>query len=205
MLRRFRGLSSEGKAQVGAMTAAITYWFVHSSAEWFWQLPAVTLPAVVYLALLVGPWQRVEAAPPRWPLRVVGAGVALLAAAAVAPLYAADHYLARSYAAQENPWVALENVERAQRFNPVDPQLQQREAELATQIGDWPRVVRAYGEATRLNPEHYAPRVLLGRFYARLGETEAALASYQEALALNPLDKQISREADRMEAKVEAR
>jgi tetratricopeptide (TPR) repeat protein len=101
--------------------------------------------------------------------------------------------------------VALENVENAQRFNPVDPQLQQREAELATQIGDWPRVVRAYGEATRLNPEHYAPRVLLGRFYARLGETEAALASYQEALALNPLDEQIRREANRLEAEVEAR
>src|SRR3712207_9300172 len=49
------------------LSAAITYWFVHSTAEWFWQLPAVTLPAVIYLALLVAPWQRIEAVPLRWP------------------------------------------------------------------------------------------------------------------------------------------
>jgi hypothetical protein len=163
--RRFRGLSSEGEAQVGAMVAAITYWFVHSSAQWFWQQPAVTLPAVVYLAMLVGPWQRVEAAPLRWPLRLVGTGVSLLAVVVIAPLYTADRYRAQSYAT-ENPWEVLESVERAQRFNPVDSQLQQREAELAIQIGAWPRVVRAYGEAIRLNPEHYAPHVLVARFYA---------------------------------------
>jgi hypothetical protein len=152
---RFRHLSSEGKAQVGAMVAAITYWFVHSSAEWFWQLPAVTLPAVVYLAMLVGPWRRVKAAPLRWPLRLVGIGAPLVAVVVVVPLYAADRcLLAQSYAT-ENPWEALETVESAQRVNPVDPQLQQREAELAIQIGAWPRVMRAYAEAIRLNPEHY--------------------------------------------------
>jgi O-antigen ligase len=65
---RFRRLKAEGKAQVGAIIAALTYWFVHSSAEWFWQLPAITLPAMVYLAMLVAPWNREEeAAPHRWP------------------------------------------------------------------------------------------------------------------------------------------
>src|SRR3712207_7002434 len=39
---RFGRLGAEGKAQVGAMVAAVAYWFVHSSVEWFWQLPAVT-------------------------------------------------------------------------------------------------------------------------------------------------------------------
>jgi hypothetical protein len=43
LVRRFAQLSSEGKAQVGAMVAAVAYWFVHSSAEWFWQITAVTL------------------------------------------------------------------------------------------------------------------------------------------------------------------
>src|SRR5215218_6395265 len=56
--QRFKNLGSEGNAQVGAMVAAVTYWFVHSSAEWFWQIPAITLPIMVYLAMLVGPWRR---------------------------------------------------------------------------------------------------------------------------------------------------
>src|SRR5215218_249740 len=67
---RFGRLDPEGKGQVGAMVAAVTYWFVHSSAEWFWQLPAVTLPAIIYLALLVGPWQLRRSRIPQWPLRL---------------------------------------------------------------------------------------------------------------------------------------
>lgn len=51
--KRFTDLNAEGKAQVGAMVAAITYWFVHSGAEWFWQLLAITMLAVAYLAMLV--------------------------------------------------------------------------------------------------------------------------------------------------------
>ena len=135
---------------------------------------------------------------------MVGIGVPLLAVVVVAPLYTADRYLAQSYAT-ENPWEALETVESAQRFNPVDSQLQQREAELVIQIGAWPRIMRAYGEAIQLNPEHYAPRVLLAQFYAVIGETEEAISSYREALALNPLDEEINREIEQFEAKGETR
>jgi Tfp pilus assembly protein PilF len=65
--------------------------------------------------------------------------------------------------------------------------------------------VDAYGEATRLNPEHYAPRLLLARFYEQMGEPEEALSSYREALALNPLEEEINRAVDRLEAEVEVR
>lgn len=184
---------------VGATVAAVAYWFVHSTAEWFWQLPAVTLPAVVYLAVLVAPWRQTDTERPRWPWRVGFALAAVSMAAVVAPLYVADRYLAQSYDVT-NPGVALENVERAQRFNPLDPQLRQREAELAIEVGDWPRVVRAYGEAKRLNPQHYAPRVLLARFYnEQVGEPEQALSAYREALSLNPLDKELNREVAQLE------
>src|SRR5215211_6026366 len=132
--QRFKNLGPEGKGQVGAMVAAIAYWFVHSSGEWFWQFPAVTLPAVVYLAMLVGPWGQLEVVSARWPLRLVGAGVAILAVAAVAPLYAADRYLEQSRAST-NPPEALEAVERAQRFNPARPQLHQQEAVALIPLG----------------------------------------------------------------------
>ncbi len=204
VVRRFAQLNSEGKAQVGAMVAAVAYWFVHSSAEWFWQMPAVTLPAIVYLALLVGPWQRVEAPPPRWPARAVGVGIAALAVAAIVPLYAADRYLAQSLATvSTNPWVALEAVENAQRFNPVDPWLAQREGRLRELIGDWPRAEEAYRESIRENPEHFAPYVLLARFYEQTGETEKALETYSQALTLNPLDEQLDQKVTQLEAGAE--
>ncbi len=198
--KRFKHLSSEGKAQVGAMTAAIAYWFVHSSAEWFWQFPAVTLPVMVYLAMLVAPWQRVEAAPLRWPLRAVGAGVAVLAVVAVAPLYAADRYLAQSYALTD-PSEALAAVERAQWFNPASPELSQREGWLAIQSGEGDRAEEAYRNAIQLNPDHYAQHALLGVFYEIRGDWPAALSSYKEALALNPLDQDLNRKVVQLEVR----
>ena len=201
---RFKNLGSEGKAQVGAMIAAFTYWFVHACADWFLQQPAVTMPAMVYLAMLVGPWQRIEAAPARWPLRTVGAIVGLLAIVAVAPLYISDRYFAQSYATA-NPTKALDATEHAERFDPVDPWLRQREGNLAFSAGDWARAEQAYSEAIRLNPEHYAPRLLLARFYEQRGEPEKALQAYRQAMALNPLDEDVRREADEFASKVEAR
>jgi O-antigen ligase len=202
--RRFRNLGAEGKAQVGAMVAAVSYWFVHSSAEWFWQMPAVTLPIIIYLALLVVSWHQVEEAPQaRWPGRAVGAGVAMLVIIAIVPLYATERYLVQSRDAlitMNNPWVALEAVESAQWFNPVNPQLAQREGRLRTLIGDWPQAEEAYREAIRENPEHYVPYVFLARLHEQTGETEEALEAYRQALALNPLDEQLNQEVSQFEA-----
>ena len=205
--KRFGGLGPEGKAQAAALVAAVAYWFVHSSAEWFWQLPAVTLPAVVYLALLVSPWRGAGEEAPELPpdgrffgrpTRVVGgAAVAAAAVAVVAPLYAADHYLERSRTVEDPP-EGLEMVERAQRFNPVSPRLAEREAELAIETGDWARVEEAYGRAIRLNPEHYEPRLSLATFYERRGEFEKASDFYRKAHALNPLDDGIGRSVKRL-------
>src|SRR5215218_1964511 len=192
--RRFGDLASEGKGQVGAMTAAITYWFVYSSAEWFWQMPAVTLPAIVYLAMLVGPWgHRVEAGSTRWPLGAIGAGVAVLAMVAIVPLFVADRYLTQSYLSTD-PEEALAAVERAQKFNPVDPRLHEQEAEAALQLGDRQRAEDAYRKEIQLDPDHYAPYALLASAYEKRGDLSTALSIYQEALALNPLDPVLNRE-----------
>jgi len=198
LARRFRHLNREGKTQVGATIAAVTYWFVHSSIEWFWQIPAVTLPAVVYLAILVAPWNRSEPTIVRWPPRLTGAVVAIVAICVVIPLYVASYYLAQSQATT-NPRMGLEAVEKAQRFNPVDQQLRQREAELALRTSDWPRVEEAYREAIRLDPEHYAPRALLALFFEERGEPGKALPLYREASELNPLDEELDRKVAELE------
>lgn len=199
--KRFRYLSSEGKAQVGAMSAAVTYWLVHSSADWLWQMPAVTLPAIAYLAILAASWRQAEESRPlRWPLRLVGAGIAVVAIAVIAPLYIADRYFAQSQLIA-NPWDALAAVERAQRFNPVDPRLPRREAELALEIGDWPRAEKALDEARRLNPEHYGSYKLLGMFYEKQREPEKALSLYHRASELNPLDEDLAQRVERLEGR----
>lgn len=200
MIQRFRRLSTEGKAQVGAMTAAVSYWFIHSSAEWFWQIPAITMPAIVYLAMLVAPWRRTEADSRRWPLQAAGSLIAVIAIIIAVPLFLGDFYLQRSESA-EDPRVALGAIERAQVFNPLDPGLPEREAELAIEVEDWPRVRDSYSRAIRLNPEHYGPYYLLGLFNEKVGEREEALRLYRKASALNPLDEDIDRHIRQLEAR----
>jgi len=208
--RRFGDLGTEGRAQVGALLAAISYWFVHAGAEWFWQLPAVTLPAIVYLALLAAPWSTRDASRtvarglPGLSLRLGGAVAAMVALLAILPLYAADRALENSGLAQ-TPSEALAHTERAQRFNPLDARLAEKEAEVATEAGDWARAERSYERAIALNPEHYAPRMYLAAYYESRGRPEEALRLYKQARSLNPLDEELGADVARLSEAQKAR
>ena len=201
--KRFGSLRAEGKAQVGALVAAVAYWFVHSSAEWFWQLPAVTLPAVIYLALLVSPWRwsaPEPGTPPGfsgWPLRAAGLAAAALAAAVVVPLYTASSYLEQSYSAS-SPEKALAAVSKAGKLNPLDPAVPERRAELSLESGDWNQVERSYEREIGLNPDSYAPYMYMGAFYERRGRLDKALIYYRKASALNPLDAGLEKHVERL-------
>jgi tetratricopeptide (TPR) repeat protein len=195
---RFKNLNSEGEAQVGAMVAAVAYWFIHSSVEWFWQLPAVTLPAIIYLAMLVGPWsRRAETIPFGWPMRTAAVTLGIFAIVAVTPLYISNYYLQKSYEAA-NPSEALQDVEKAQTFNPVNPRLFNTEAELAIELGEWNRVENTYMEAIRRNPEHYESYMFLAQFYERRAEFGKALEFYRKALARNPQDPKLQEKVRRL-------
>lgn len=196
--KRFGKLDPEEKAQLGVALAAVSYWFIHSSDEWFWQLPAITMPAIVYLATLVAPWEPVEFFPSRWPRRVAGVLIALSVIAIITPLYAAGRYLHMSETVK-NPWMGLEYVERAQRLDPVDPQLPEREAILALKIGDTPRAEAAFRREAHLNPDLYAPYQLLGSLYQHEGKPGKARVLYRKALSLNPLDRDLRKRLDRLE------
>ena len=76
--------------------AAIAYWTAHASIDWLWQLPAVTLPAVVLaggLVACVSPGQRRVRAAIGAP---IAAGVTLVALALVLPVTVADAKLRRA-------------------------------------------------------------------------------------------------------------
>jgi len=135
---------------------------------------------------------------------MVGAGVALFAVAAVAPLYVSDRYMSQSEAAAD-PEEALKAVERAQQLNPLSPEFPQREAELSMQIGDWNRAEGAYRNVIRLNPEHYEPYMLLAEYYEQRGDLATALPLYQKARALNPFGTDLNRSIIELLARVPVR
>jgi Flp pilus assembly protein TadD len=124
--------------------------------------------------------------------------LAVLAFAVVAPLYLANRQLEISQSA-DTPQKALVAVREAQRFNPFDPALPQREAEIRTSLGEWGRAEAAYKKAVALNPEHYAPRMNLGAFYEQRGELDKARAEYLEAWEMNPIGWDLKKSLHRVE------
>ena len=62
-----RALSSHGPMAAGS-AAALVVWFLHASIDWDWQMPAVTLPALILAGLLIVQAERepaTEAGDPR--------------------------------------------------------------------------------------------------------------------------------------------
>jgi hypothetical protein len=53
-LLRFRAPPRSEGAVLAAMMTAVISWFIHSSADWLWQLAAVSAPAIMLLGGLVG-------------------------------------------------------------------------------------------------------------------------------------------------------
>jgi hypothetical protein len=47
-----RALAGQGPVAAGA-AAALVVWFLHASIDWDWEMPAVTLPALVLAGLLI--------------------------------------------------------------------------------------------------------------------------------------------------------
>jgi len=48
------GALRRGVAIAPGVVAATTVWFAHSAIDWDWQLPAVTLPALIMAGALIG-------------------------------------------------------------------------------------------------------------------------------------------------------
>jgi hypothetical protein len=53
LVRRFRSSQFTRQAVVAAVVVAVISWFIHSSADWMWQLAGVSLPAMLLLGALV--------------------------------------------------------------------------------------------------------------------------------------------------------
>src|SRR5919204_859268 len=96
------------------LAAAGVYWLVHSTGDWTWSFPALTLPALLLL--------RVAAAPERGrqlrPLASVPIGVAAVAIAvlAFAPPWLSDRYTNLAYA---HPSQAATDLRRAKWLDPL--------------------------------------------------------------------------------------
>jgi hypothetical protein len=193
-VRRSSGIERSARL---ALLAAATAWAVQSLVDWDWEIPAVTIPALVCAAVAAAPsasGNRRGARPTAPALLAVACalGAVLLATSAALPSLAETKRLeALGDAGAGSLKGAEADAELSHRLDPlsVDPLF--TEAGIAHSRGQNARAATLLAKATRLQPDNYVTWQRLGQLELSLGDYAAAASTIRREAKDNPLFFQI--------------
>jgi tetratricopeptide (TPR) repeat protein len=176
----------EAAAAVAA-AATFLYWLLHASVDWFWELPALTGPAVALLGLAGALGAR---SPRPAPAIVPKLGVAALAVVAVslaAPWLSAleADRAARSW--HSGLGAAYERLDRARALNPLSAQPDLVGGTIALRADDPAEAKRRFAAALERQPRIAYALLQLGVIAAEQGRQDAAVRLLRRAVRENPM------------------
>jgi hypothetical protein len=181
-------------AAAGALTL-FAYWFIHASFDWFWELPAVTGPALaalgLALALAPGGRSAVAAAPRRRPRAVLAVLVAsgLLALVALGASWLAALEIDRASGDwRSDPQLAFDRLKRAERLNPLSARAQLTAGTIAARLGRRAEAEVWFKAALRREPDNAYALLELGVIAGELRQPARSQALLARAAAANPRD-----------------
>ena len=193
---------SRERAYGAALLAGCAAWAVHIWIDWDWDIPAVTLPTMIFLGALVARpagGAASNGALPRPSTPALARGPALAAGAALLCLVALSAVLpavskemtsdALSLAAKGgagNLREAAEKAEVASRLNPFAVQPPSAAASIAQRSGQPAKAARLLSEAVRRQPDNPLMWFRLAGFQRQLNDSPAALRSIAMVRALDP-------------------
>ncbi|MEO5575592.1 MAG: O-antigen ligase family protein [Gaiellaceae bacterium] len=172
-----------------AAAAAYVAYLLHAGVDWDWELPALTIPAILCAAVLLargrpdeGPWLTG---------RRRGAVIALLAPIAAVALvaHAGNRAVAASIAATESgePERGLAEAKRAVAWAPWSEEAWQLRGEAEVELGDNKAARRSLARALDRNPESWSAWFDLARASAGADRS----SSLDRAMMLNPLSPEV--------------
>jgi hypothetical protein len=178
--------------------ASGTYWFVHSSVDWFWAYPAITAPVMALMGSACAPAVRAlgRISTRRSRGWLIG-GLAVLAVSAIPP-WLSERYVDDAYAAWRTDLArAYDDLDRARRLNALSATPLLAEGAISRAAGDRERALVALREAAEQRPDEWVAHYLL----AELQTTSNRAVARNEiriALELNPLDARVQALAARL-------
>jgi hypothetical protein len=183
--RRRRGLEA---VVAGAALLPLVVWLIHGSIDWFWEIPALSGPALGFLAMAAALGRPVDEAGPaardRAPsgrggkpvVAIAAGGVALLAAVAVLgfPYLSVREVSVASDIRQTDPSGALSDLSTAAALNPLSADPSRLAGTIALSSGRYATALQRFSQATSREP---------GGWYGWLGAGLAASALGDRAIA----------------------
>jgi O-antigen ligase/polysaccharide polymerase Wzy-like membrane protein len=208
-LRR-RGRSDALASAVASGTAAAaSYWLVHGSIDWLWEIPALAAPALAWLGLVSGlgrTGRRLST--PRRPVAAFAAAGLVFAAAAGSlafPGLAAHETEAALQAWPEAPDRAFSRLERARRLNPLSERPDVIAGTLAQRAGQSDRARAAFERALERDPNDWYVHLQLALLDAADGRQAQALDHLERARSLNPRGTVVERAQEALSGSPSAR
>jgi hypothetical protein len=183
-----------GAAMAGIAMLPLVVWLIHGSVDWFWEMPALTGPALGFLgaaiALAPAPTEssvqrRVRAAP-GWIKGVAGA-LALIAAVVVLgfPYLAVREFSTASNLRSRNPNAALRDLKTAAKLNPLNPQPGLLGGTIALESGYLNEAETRFRQAISREPGGWFPYFGEGLAASALGDSARAKQDFEMAHAIN--------------------
>lgn len=192
---RSRRIDPTRAALASAGLLAFSYWFMHGSIDWFWEVPALAAPALAVLGL-AGGMSRAEPMPaggPRRPRRAIMAiavaGLVIASISLALPWLAARDVEAAVGRWEKDPAGAFDRLERARRLNVLSGQPDIVAGALARRTGDRERATATLRRAVDRAPEDWYAHAALAIVDLEAGRRTAALEHLRYARRLNPLER----------------
>ena len=201
-LRALRLRSGPARAAAAAGLGAFTYWFVHGSVDWFWEIPALGGPAFALLGLAAGLAPRRAAlrpAPRRRPLAAgPGAAVAAVALLALA-ISLGGPWLSERYTDQAlglwraDSGRAFDKLDRAAALNPLSPVPDVAAGSILLRLGRPGEAEQRFRDALEREPGDSYSHLELGAVLVNAGRRTEGLGHLRRANTLDPRDRIIRR------------
>jgi hypothetical protein len=183
------------RAAVAISLLPMVVWLVHGSVDWFWEMPALTGPAVGFLALAgaLGDAERRQTSPRaeshRIPtvVRQATAAVALVAAAVVLgfPYLSVREASVASDIGARDPGAALSRLTTAADLNPLSPDPTRLGGTIALQSGQLADAEKRFRQTIQREPGGWFGWLGAGLAASALGDSEQATRDFRMAASIN--------------------
>ena len=206
VIAALRGRAPKGSlrgAMAGIALLPLIVWLIHGSVDWFWEMPALSAPALVFLAMAGALTEEGNAVASTAPARQGRARTAVVAACGIVAFVAAVVVLSFSYLSVRevsigsdlrgsNPAQALAHLQTAADLNPYDSEPGRLAGTIALQSGSYEEALARFGQATARQPGGWFSWFGAGLAASELGEPAVARHNFEVAKSLNSSQQAIT-------------
>lgn len=193
-VRRRLAAHGEHALVLAAAIAGFVAWAVAAAVDWVWQIPGVTLPAIVLMALLVTPTTIAGPVGGRRRARLTAAraviavaGIAAIAGEAIPLLAQLELDASQTAARRGNGAAAVHHARLVESFAPWAPEGYEQVALLQERLGNLGAARTAIARALSRDGRSWELWLTQARLQTESGQIRVATASLEHAKRLNPV------------------